>query len=164
MTPVISQLVSNWLFSGFTLFHFLFIPACRFKVIWLVVIVCCIMYSSSYIVTVCPSNVCPVVFPSYPPPSPCLLLCWLFDCFEAEFGPVSAFGGQFRTFVEECSVAYHGHYVHFLRQAELTSSTSFVVGWGLVNDFPFKIWIGPEVVLPDMVWEGGMTEKQQDRH
>ena len=62
-----------------------------------------------------------------------------------------AFGGQFRTFVEECSIAYDGHYVHFLRQTELASSTSFVVGWGLVNDFPFEIWVGPEVVLPGMV-------------
>ena len=53
----------------------------------------------------------------------------------------------------ECNVAYDGHNVHFLflLQAELASSTSFVVGLGLVNDFPFEIWIGPEVVLPDVV-------------
>ena len=76
-------------------------------------------------------------------PPLCMCLCWLFDRAEAEFGPVSTFGGQFRTFVEECSVAYDGHYMHFLRQAELAGSTSFVVGWGLVNDIPFEIWICP---------------------
>ena len=50
-TPFISQLASIWLFSCFTLYHFLFLPACRFKVVWLAVIVCCIMYSSQCVVS-----------------------------------------------------------------------------------------------------------------